>query len=172
MGQPKALLDFAGQPLWKIQMEKLQALNPDELFLSLPRDLLLPSGPWRVLHDEKAGLGPLSGLHSALQAMTSDWLIVLAIDLPDMTTAFLQDLYDTAQANRCGLVPQLDGFYESLAAVYPRSVAGLCGGHLASDDRSLQRFTRQAMADGQLTLSPVTPLNRSLFRNVNSPEDV
>jgi molybdenum cofactor guanylyltransferase len=172
MGQPKALLDCAGQPFWKMQMEKLQALNPDELFLSIPRELSLPSGPWRVLHDEKAELGPLSGLHAALQAMTGEWLVVLAIDLPDMTTAFLQNLYDTALAKRCGLVPRLDGFYESLAAIYPRSVAGLCREHLASNDRSLQRFARQAMAEGLLSLYPVTEENRSLFRNVNWPADL
>ena len=172
MGQPKALLDYAGQPLWKVQMEKLEALNPGELFLSIPRDLSLPSGPWRVLHDEKVGLGPLSGLSAALQTMTAEWLIVLAIDLPDITTAFLQNLYETASAKGCGLVPQLDGFYQGLAAIYPRSVAGLCREHLASNDRSLQGFVRQAMAEGRLSIYPVTEENRSLFRNVNRPADL
>jgi len=172
MGQPKALLDYAGQPFWSVQMEKLQALRPDELFLSIPRELSLPSGPWQVLHDEKVERGPLSGLHAALQAMTGEWLVVLAVDLPDMTTAFLQNLCDAAPAKGCGLVPQLDGFYESLAAIYPRSLAGLCREHLASNDRSLQRFARQAMADGLLSIYPVMEENRSLFRNVNWPADV
>ena len=172
MGQPKALLDYAGQPLWKMQMGKLQALHPDELFLSIPRELSLPSGPWRVLHDEKAGLGPLSGLHATLQAMTGEWLVVLAIDLPDMTTTFLQNLYDTALAKHCGLVPKLDGFYQGLAAIYPRSLAESCQTHLASNDRSLQRFARQAVADGQLATYQVAEENRALFRNVNRPADL
>ena len=117
MGQPKALLDFGGQPLWKRQMEKLQALAPNELFLSFPPSLPLPSGPWQGIHDEKVGLGPLSGLHAALRTMQSKWLVVLAVDLPDMTPAFLQNLYDLALAKGCGVVPQLDGFHQCLAAI-------------------------------------------------------
>jgi len=172
MGQPKALLEAAGRPFWEAQMEKLQALDPDELFISIPRELSLPSGPWQVLHDEKVGLGPLSGLHAALQAMTGEWLVVLAVDLPEMTTAFLRNLHEAATAKGCGLIPQLDGFYEGLAAIYPRSLADLCQTHLASKDRSLQRFARQAVADGQLSIYPVTEENRALFRNVNRPTDL
>jgi len=172
MGQPKALLDFGGQPLWKRQMEKLQALAPNELFLSFPPSLPLPSGPWQALHDEKVGLGPLSGLHAALRIMKSKWLVVLAVDLPDMTPAFLQNLYDLALAKGCGVVPQLDGFHQCLAAIYPRELAVLCGKHLASPDRSLQGLARQAVADGLLSVYPVTEEERPYFRNVNRPVDL
>lgn len=172
MGQPKALLDYEGQPLWRAQMEKLQGLHPGELFLSVPQELSLPAGPWHILHDEKSGLGPLSGLSAAFKSMTCEWLAVLAIDLPDMTSGFLQNLHADSLARGCGLVPQLDGFYEGLAAVYPRSIADLCGKHLASEDRSLQRFVRQGMADGYLINYPVTEAERPLFRNVNSPADL
>jgi len=172
MGQPKALLDYGGQPLWRIQLEKLQSLHPAELFLSIPRELSAPPGPWQILHDQKSGLGPLSGLHAALKAMTGEWLVVLAVDLPDMTAAFLQNLYHAALAKGCGLVPKFDGVYEGLAAIYPRSLADLCEKHLASNDRSLQRFVRQAMADGLLSTYSITEESRSLFRNVNRPTDL
>jgi molybdopterin-guanine dinucleotide biosynthesis protein A len=172
MGRPKALLDRTGQPLWRIQLEKLESLYPVELFVSIPRELSLPPGPWQILYDQELGLGPLSGLHAALKAMTGEWLVVLAIDLPDMTTAFLQNLYQAARAKGCGLVPQFDGVYEGLAAIYPRSLADLCEKHLASNDRSLQRFARQAMADGFLSTYSVTEESRSLFRNVNRPADL
>ena len=172
MGRPKALLDHAGQPLWRVQMEKLQSLHPVELFLSIPRELSLPPGPWQILHDHELGLGPLSGLHAALKTMRSEWLVVLAVDLPDMTAAFLQNLFHAALAKGCGMVPQFDGVYEGLAAIYPRSLAALCEKHLASSDRSLQRFARQAMADGFLTTYSITEESRSLFRNVNRPADL
>jgi molybdopterin-guanine dinucleotide biosynthesis protein A len=172
MGRPKALLDHAGRPLWRIQLEKLESLHPAELFLSIPRELSLPPGPWQILHDQEVGLGPLSGLHAALKAMTGEWLVVLAVDLPDMTTAFLQNLYHAALAKGCALVPQFDGVYEGLAAIYPRSLADLCEKHLASNDRSLQRFARQAIADGFLSTYSITEESRSLFRNVNRPADL
>jgi molybdopterin-guanine dinucleotide biosynthesis protein A len=172
MGRPKALLEVAGRTFWKMQVEKLQALQPDEIFVSMPRGLSLPAGPWRVLHDEQAGLGPLAGLDAALHAMTAEWLIVLAIDLPNMTTDFLHNLAATARAERHGLVPQLDGVYECLAAIYPRTVAGLCREHLAGEDRSLQRFARRAIDEGLLARYPVPEENRALFRNVNRPSDL
>ena len=104
--------------------------------------------------------------------MAGEWLVVLAVDLPEMTAGFLQNLHHDSLQRGCGFVPQLDGFYEGLAAVYPRSITGLCGKHLASDDRSLQRFVRQAMADGLLALYPVAESERFLFRNVNSPAEL
>jgi molybdopterin-guanine dinucleotide biosynthesis protein A len=172
MGQPKALLNHAGQPLWRVQMEKLQALGPVELFLSFPSELSPPHGPWRVLDDEESGLGPLSGLHAALKLQTAKWLVVLAVDLPDMTTAFLQNLHGASAAKGCGMVPRLDGFYEGLAAVYPRSLADLCAKHLAGNDRSLQYLARQGIDQGLLSVYPVTEANRALFRNVNRPVDL
>ena len=170
MGRPKAMLDCAGQPLWRAQAEKLQALAPDELFISLPRELDLPKGPWTALHDWEPGLGPLSGIHAALQTMTADWLIVLAVDLPEMTASFLENLCQRAEKR--GVVPQLDGFYEGLAAVYPRSLANLCGKILGSEDRSLQNFVRQGIAEGFLSEYPATEKERPLFRNVNRPSDL
>jgi molybdopterin-guanine dinucleotide biosynthesis protein A len=172
MGRPKALLEIAGRPLWRIQLEKLQSLHPVELFLSIPHELSLPPGPWQILYDQESGLGPLSGLHAALKAMTGEWLVVLAIDLPDMTTVFLENLYHAALTKGCGVVPQFDGVYEGLAAIYPRALADLCQKHLACKDRSLQRFVRQAIADGFLMTYSMTEESRPLFRNVNRPADL
>lgn len=172
MGYPKALIDQAGQPLWRVQMEKLQALDPAELFLSIPRELSLPSGPWQILYDREPGLGPLSGIHAALKTMTSEWLVVLAVDLPDMTPGFLQNLYHSSLARGSGVVPQFDGFYQGLAAVYPRSLADLCETHLSGHDRSLQGIVRQGVAGGLLAVDPVVKESRPLFRNVNRPADL
>jgi len=172
MGQPKLLLDRGGQPLWRVQTEKLQALNPGELFISIPPEISLPAGPWKILHDEQPGLGPLSGIHAALKGMKGEWLVVLAVDLPDMSAAFLQNLCAMARKRGLGIVPQFDGFYEGLVAVYPRAIADLCGKHLAGEDRSLQRFVRQGLADGLLAVYPVVDSERPLLRNVNSPADL
>jgi molybdopterin-guanine dinucleotide biosynthesis protein A len=104
--------------------------------------------------------------------MRCEWLVVLAVDLPDMTAAFLQNLFHAALAKGCGMVPQFDGVNEGLAAIYPRSLVDLCEKHLAGNDRSLQRFARQAMADGFLSIYSITEESRSLFRNVNRPADL
>jgi molybdopterin-guanine dinucleotide biosynthesis protein A len=171
MGSPKALLDFGGRPLWLRQMEKLQALAPRELFISTPRGLALGEGPWTIVHDERPGLGPLAGLSAARAAMSSEWLVVLAVDLPAMTSGYLESLRAAAVAAGKGQVPELDGFYAGLAAVYPRACLDLARDHLESEDRSVQRFVRAGIDAGFLAVRPVAEKERPFFRNLNEPAD-
>ena len=169
MGSPKALLDFHGRPLWQAQVEKLRALAPAELFISAPRELALPPGDWKVLHDDQPNLGPLAGLWAARQAMSTEWLIVLAIDLPEMTSAYLARLCAAAIAENVGQVPQLDGFHLGLSAVYSRVFLGRLHGYLESADRSVQRMVKEGIAAGLLAARPVLESERGLFLNANDP---
>jgi molybdopterin-guanine dinucleotide biosynthesis protein A len=89
MGSPKALLDWGGRPLWRHQAETLDSLAPDERFISLPPGLAVDCGTWTRVFDRVPELGPLGGIDAALRAMRSEWLVVLAVDLPAMTTNYL-----------------------------------------------------------------------------------
>lgn len=173
MGFPKALVNVDGTPLWRVQMDKLLALHPAEIFLSAPRDLELPPGAWKIIHDEKPDLGPLAGLASARHVMSAEWLLVLAIDLPWMTASYLQALRDRAVASGVGNVPELDGHYIGLAAIYPRTfLDDHLAAHLRSDDRSVQRLVRAGVVEGTLAPWPVAENERVLFQNANTPEDL
>jgi molybdopterin-guanine dinucleotide biosynthesis protein A len=171
MGSPKALLDFGGKPLWRWQAEKLQALRPAELFISTPRGLELKNSPGVILYDEAPSLGPLAGLCAAAQVLTADWLVVLGIDLPAMSSDYLRGLLDTATTSGLGQVPELDGYYAGLVAVYPRDFLGQTPRFLANPDRSLQRFVREGLAAGSLVIRSVLETERPLFFNMNEPGD-
>jgi molybdopterin-guanine dinucleotide biosynthesis protein A len=173
MGFPKALADVEGKPLWRTQIEKLAALLPAELFFSAPEGLELPAGTWTLIRDEKTGLGPLAGLAAAHRIMSAGWLIVLAIDLPRMTASYLETLRGRAFTSGLGQVPELDGRYLGLAAIYPRAFLDRhLDAHLRSDDRSVQRLVRAGIAEGSLASCPVAENERHLFQNVNTPEDL
>jgi molybdopterin-guanine dinucleotide biosynthesis protein A len=173
MGFSKALVKVDGRPLWRLQMEKLAGLAPAELFFSAPPGLELPAGEWTVLHDEKPGLGPLGGLAAAHCVMSADWLVVLAVDLPRMTASYLETLRDHAVTDGLGQVPEMDGRYLGLAAIYPRAFLDRhLDAHLRGDDRSVQRFVRAGIAEGLLAACPVAEKNRHLFQNVNTLEDL
>lgn len=172
MGSPKALLDFEGRPLWRVQLEKLQSLLPSELFISAPRELSLPPTEGKILHDEQPGLGPLAGLWAARQAMSAPWLIVLAIDLPAMTPAYLQTLRDVARSTKLGQVPrEEDDYYLGLAAIYPGAWLDHTETYLQSEDRSLQRFVHDGIEAGLLAARSVSQNELPLFLNVNDPAD-
>jgi molybdopterin-guanine dinucleotide biosynthesis protein A len=170
MGRPKALLDFEGQPLWRRQMATLQALAPAELFLSATRELDFGTGPWTTLHDRASGLGPLAGVEAALRAMKVQRLVALAVDMPGVTSDFLRLLL--REAGDAGIVAELEGFYQGTVAIYPRSILPRVETILAGDDRSFQKLVGEAVAAGEMKVHRVTEAERSLFRNLNRPEDL
>ena len=173
MGRDKALLPLPGGGLlWERQYRLLQALAPAALYLSGPRRAGFPASV-RCLPDTAPDQGPLGGITVALEAMGElHHLVVLAVDLPEMSSGFLQALLAQV-APGAGMVPRHPdhdgGFYEPLAAVYPKECGSLARRCLQEEDRSLQSFVRRA---GSL-LQPfaIRAEQRALFNNWNTPAD-
>jgi molybdenum cofactor guanylyltransferase len=170
MGRPKALVEFEGAPLWRRQALLLRSLGPQDLMISAGADWTLEAGPWTVVRDSAPGMGPLAGIAVALEAMATDLLLVLAVDMPGMSAQYLGELL--ASAGQKGVVPEENGVAHGLAAVYPRAMGALVRETLAGDDRSVQSVVRRAVHDGLVTLRPIVAGEGLLFRNVNRPEDL
>ena len=167
MGCDKAGVLIGGVPLWQRQLATLQALAPDELLISGRLDGPCADAGIPIIADDAPGLGPLGGLTSILRRMKCERLLLLAVDLPAMTSAFLESLLASD-----GVVPFLDGHFEPLAAIYPRRVLPLAEHCLAENDRSMQRFIRLGVAEGLLTPKPLSAADRVHFRNANTPSDL
>ncbi len=171
MGRDKALLKLSdGRALWEHQREVLSKLEPAEWFISGSWREGFPDGlPW--LADGVPGRGPLAGITAALNKMSSPRLVVLAVDLPAMTAAFLHTLLQ--ESGGAGAVPQWpDGFFEPLAAVYPKSAAGAAVAALSSEALALQPFVRALVASGSVKARPITEGESGLFTNWNHPDDL
>jgi molybdopterin-guanine dinucleotide biosynthesis protein A len=171
MGRDKAALVIDGVPLWQRQLATLRALPSAELLISGPHE-----GPWSgaevsVVPDDHTGLGPLGGLATILPRMQCERALVLAVDLPAMTSDFLGALLAMSPADG-GIVPVLDDRCEPLAAIYPRAMVPIIAAQLAAGDRSLQARVRAGVAAGLLTLRRVAGHERPLFQNVNAPADL
>ena len=122
--------------------------------------------------DPVPGLGPLAGLERALDGSLQPMVLVLAVDLPAMTPAFLGERLLAEADGDVGAVPWLNGFYEPLVAVYPRRLLGRIREQLQRADRSLQTLCRRAEEAGFLRRIAVAAEERGLFRNLNSPGDL
>lgn len=173
MGRDKAeILLPDGRPLWRRQLDEvLRPLGPGELFLSGPPRAGLPADV-RVLPDAAPGLGPLAGIAAALAAASAPLVVVLAVDLPAMTAGFLQTRVLPHCTPQAGMVPRTgDGFYEPLAAVYPRGCLALAEDQLRGADRSLQTFVRAARAAGMIGETSLAAGETRLFVNWNEPGD-
>ncbi len=171
LGRDKAFLDWRGLPLYVLQLRKLASLAPDRLWLSTRSEQPFPEvleGVTR-LADDPPGLGPLGGLRSILAASRAERVLVLAVDLPRMETAFLASLL----AEEGGAAPRSDRGWEPLVAVYPReSMLALVEEAIAADHLRLQHLLDEAAARGLVRPVPVGAENADLFANLNTSEDL
>lgn len=176
MGADKAHLEIDGIPLWRRQVETLVSAGADEVLISGdPRSSWEGwSGP--ILADDEPEVGPLSGLIMALRRARFPLVMVLAVDMPAMTSVALRRVLRathlaTATATGRGVVPfREDQFYEPLAAVYPREALELAETCRAERRFALQVFAAQAVAAGLVLGKKILPEEERLFANINTPE--
>jgi molybdopterin-guanine dinucleotide biosynthesis protein A len=171
MGRDKAFLEIDGIPLWRRQLQILRALQPAEIFISGPEHSSWANSDLEIVRDAKAGVGPLGGLVAALRRCRDDRLLVLAIDLPNMSSDYLQQLLAFCP-NDSGLVPRRNGTFEPLAAIYPASCLTVAESFLQSENYSLQPFVERGTSEGWLKIREVNQSEEPLFLNLNTPADL
>ncbi|TAL00124.1 MAG: molybdenum cofactor guanylyltransferase [Verrucomicrobia bacterium] len=169
MGADKAALDWRGQALWQHQLRLAREISAHEVLISGR-----PGGPYcnaaKIIPDEIPNLGPLGGLSALLNAMSSDWLVAVAVDMPFLDVTTLRELLAT-RSGLAGVVPAIGERAEPLAAVYPRAARELVAQRLQLADRSLQSFVRAAAEAGLVRLLPWPAEGAGVFRSVNTPEE-
>ncbi len=124
MGRDKAELELAGVTLLERQIKLVQSVGAAEVFVSGRADQNVSRFGCPVLADNFPEAGPLAGIERALQICRHPLLLVLAVDMPQMTTAVLEEL-KMQSAGRTGIVPRLAGHVEPLVAFYPKTAAAL-----------------------------------------------
>jgi molybdopterin-guanine dinucleotide biosynthesis protein A len=170
MGRDKALLPVPGSNLllWRRQLGILDELQPEESFWSGPARAGLPER-LRIVGDVVPNAGPLAGISACLDLMKSDLLVVLAIDLPRMSSSFLGDLLHRCSSNQ-GAVMRHGDFYEPLAAVYPKRLRAMARAHLASGRYALQDLLQEAVEQKIVQAFPLEEKNSLLFQNWNTSD--
>jgi molybdenum cofactor guanylyltransferase len=171
MGRDKATVLFRGKPLWQIQLETLRNLKPVEILVSARSD-----PPWRphdvvFVADIPPSRGPLSGLAASIERITTTHLLALAIDMPEMSGAYLKFLYAQIEPG-CGVLPKIDNRAEPLAAIYPREAANEFRNALTRAEFSLQSLTRDLAAAGKLREITVPEQQTELFLNLNAQHEL
>ena len=171
MRTDKAMFLFREKPLWQIQLETLRKLQPEEIFVS---GRINPS--WRpedvqFIADAPPSRGPLSGLAASLDRMNTTHLLALAIDMPSMSSKYLEFLCCHIEPGR-GVVPRMLDRAEPLAAIYPREAASEFRDALIGADLSLQSLVRSLVAAGKLREISIRPREKELFLNLNRPSDL
>jgi molybdenum cofactor guanylyltransferase len=165
MGRDKALLPIEGSLLVERTAERVRAAAGNVTLIGAPgryAHLGLPVLP-DLVEDGGQG-GPICGLHTALKTTRADWNLVVACDMPGLTTPFLSDLLAAAKQMECTcLAPKTDSGLHPLCAVYHRRAGNAV--EFAIQHKSFK------MHDLLKSLGAVTwPVSdASLLENVNTP---
>ena len=171
MGSDKAVIVFAGEPLWRRQTRTLQQLQQATVFVSARTEPEWRPADVELVVDEPPSRGPISGIAAALAQMQTSHLLVLAVDMPFITGAHLQTLCQRATAGR-GVVPVISGRAEPLAAIYPREAHPDFAAALGRNELSLQPLVRNLASAGKVEMMQIDPAEVHLYRNLNQPRDL
>lgn len=128
----------------------------------------------RWIPDAHPGLGPLAGIEAALSAARHELVVVVACDMPGLTTAFLVHLSTMATETVVDVVvPRTEHGYHPLCAVYraatclPIVTAQLAEGRLAV--KALFPSLRVREVTGPELATAGNP--DRLLANINTPAD-
>jgi molybdenum cofactor guanylyltransferase len=117
--------------------------------------------------DRYPGEGPLGGILTALHHTSSDWNLIVACDMPEVSAEILRRLMAQAERSGEGIVLPYgaDGRPEPLCAAYHRGVRDALE---AAFGRGVRKVT--AAMEG-LAVARVDVAETHVFQNVNTPED-
>jgi molybdenum cofactor guanylyltransferase len=171
MGRDKAWLPVDGQPLIAHQIARVRELALAEIFISGRVGTDYSSLDCPVLLDRFANAGPLAGIAAGLDAASAPLVLVLAVDLPHLTTAVLHTLLQACTA-RVGIVPLLNGRIEPLVAVYPKAAMSLALDMLNGQQRAARAFAAACQQAGLVTFHEMLASHWPCFANWNSRADL
>ncbi len=170
MGRDKAWLEFEGQPLIARSLAVAWELGATEVFISgrVGEDYSALNCP--VLFDLEPGFGPLGGIERGLHATTSPLLLVLAVDLPQMTADFLRKLLAKCDS-LTGAMAKLDGRFEPLVAIYPKRCHAIAFDFVIHSRHAARDFAEACVREHAVRTLTVTPSDAGCLANWNSPAD-
>lgn len=161
MGRDKALLPYRGSTLVQ---HVARAVEQAAGNVALIGPIGYGALGYPVYPDKVPRCGPLGGLYTALTVSGTDWNLIVACDMPDVSVDALRSLLDAAaeSSDNCIIAHSPAGDPEPLCGVYHRAC-------LPVIERAIEE-KRFRMKDLVVQLQ-VRLLDRGVISNVNTPAD-
>lgn len=113
--------------------------------------------------------GPLIGFAQALTHLDTDWILLLACDLPNLTASEIQkwsSFLEIVPPEAIALLPKSPQGWEPLCGFYRRSCLPLLNEYISQGGRSFQQWLENSIVQ-ELPVS-----DRHLLFNCNTPADL
>ncbi len=132
-----------------------------------------PAPPHPFIQDNYPNTGPLGALTTAMENASTEWVFIVACDLPAFSATVVQRLLALRQnhPSATSLIPKTNEHLEVTAALYHRSHLSALQGELAKGNYSLKRWIH-SLDSSNVAIWDTSDDEAQWFRNVNSPEDL
>jgi molybdopterin-guanine dinucleotide biosynthesis protein A len=180
MGVDKAFLDFGGQTLLDRALTVLGAVCERVTIVGDPARFAKygltkhePAKHGSVVADIFPGCGPLGGIHAALAHSSAELNLMLAVDMPFVSTELLAFLFAQAEGSDAIItVPRTSKGLQPLCAVYRRDFLNAAEQALRAGkykiDAAFSGVSTQVIEEGELAAAG---FSEQSFFNVNTPQD-
>ena len=169
MGRDKAQIPWEGGTLLSLAMSHMRQVVAETYVVGGTHSV----DGCGVLADNFSSRGPLAGIHSALQHSRTDWNLVLAIDLPLVSSALLEFIAESCDQGNDAVTVRLGGHFQPLCAAYHQRLLPEIESRLEAGELSIHRLlevARTRIMDEEELLSAGFP--GEMLLNVNTPEDL
>jgi molybdopterin-guanine dinucleotide biosynthesis protein A len=176
MGRDKALLSLNGTPLIRHTWEVARAVTPQVWLMTSRRDRYsawLPDDvawiPEPPPPPGAAPVGPLRAFHQATTSIQTDWVLLLACDLPRLQSSVLsawQQHLVTLPQETIAYLPKTERGWEPLCGFYRTAASHhSLSAYIATGRRDFQRW----LDANPVATIPNVPLE--MLANCNTPDD-
>ncbi len=171
MGMEKAFVLLEGRTLLARMLDLARSVTAEVRIVGDPAKFH-PFAP--AVEDVFPGCGPLGGIHAALHSSQTDLNLILAVDVPFVSFAFLQFLISRSSESAAVVtVARTSGGLQPLCAIYRRAFADVAEQALGEGrykiDALFEAGQTHVISEEELRVAGFSP---KMFRNLNTPEDL
>lgn len=170
MGQEKAFLPVGGRPVIQRVLWSVADLSDDLLIVTNTPDMYRYLGE-RMVSDVYPGKGALGGVYTAINAALHPHCLVVACDMPFLSTDLLSHLM-TLSAGFDVVIPLIREFPETMHAIYGKACLEPIKMRLSANQLKIIDFFEDVRVQyvSREEVARYDPTFRS-FLNMNTPDD-
>ena len=167
-GVDKTVFEIGGRPLIMRVMDVVTPMFGEVLVAGGGPGRFEDLEGVRVVQDSVEGVGPLAGIRAGFEAARTEWIFVVAADMPLIDRRLVAAVIDGVGPDVSAVVPCLDDKYEPLHAAYRRDLVPRIDRLIAGTVRKVTRLLDEV----SVRWIPIDSGDHKYFKNINRPEDV
>jgi len=169
LGEDKALVKIGDIPLIERAVQAIKpVISQPMIITNTPKKFDYLNLP--IYRDIIPNLGPLGGIYTALNYATDNHVLVMACDLPNVTTRIIQVLWDRG-SHQDILVLDAGFGLEPLCAVYSKRCIPVIKDQIEKGELKVTDFFPKIQKVEVLKLKEIEDRSSGRFLNINTPAD-